>query len=151
MLFLKEKVAAVNEANAYAKQMYKDLVVALKPFIGCQVIKANGEFTKTLEKALPEFPKFGNNYIQVSKKISRHSVSWTVWVRKEIGERSVRHETTVYICNLGGTLLESLYSSEEVDKLRTDYTFEEVDEKFKELKSAEKKAEQIKSSLYQFE
>lgn len=156
---LEAKVAAVNLANQVAVELFPKLKAALEPFVGSQVYKADGDLMKKVESALPELPRRdlvlnGSNAanVHVFRGRSDYSLYWTVktscnYPSGNSGARATYHEVSVYVGNVRGQILESLYESFTPEPK---YTVEGVQAARVAYAEAKKKADAAKSALGPF-
>ena len=148
---LAAKVAAVNAANAYAKELYPQLAEVMRAFVGKKIIKQDGGLTAAVLAALPKLPCNGriNVYCQSYRT---YSLSWVVKTNETICEdRGVEyHETSVNIGRVSDHILTEIVSGEHIDNLRTDYTVAEIEGKQKTYHELKNKADEARGELYPF-
>jgi hypothetical protein len=127
---LAAKVAAVNEANLFARTLYEPLEAAFRLFIGEQIITESGVIIQRLEYLLPVsyiLNPYGRN-INTTRRITDFSVAFVVEAFKHVpGDGSgvtVFHQTALNIGHLDGGILKALYA---LPELRSDYTVEEIE------------------------
>lgn len=150
---LEAKVAAVNNANRYALELYPQLRAIFEPFIGQKIEKADGGLLMKIAKLLPEFPcKPG---LHVYKMSSDYSL---VWVVKTCESQAINgkhdnyhvahyHETSVYVGNMRHGVLTDFCKAPE---LRTDYTAAEVEAAREAYRKAKQAADDARSALFNF-
>jgi hypothetical protein len=140
------KVKAVNAANAYGIELYKQLVPIFTPLVGEKIFKASGGLLAKYEKHLPEFPN--TVPLSVYRNMSDYSLAWVVKTCEMVGEYScLYYEALVYIGGLRNGVLEDISGPFEG---RTDWTVEEVLVKRENLKNAEAIVSAIRSFLHPF-
>lgn len=146
---LKAKVRAVNRANREANRLYTALTEALTPFVGCKIIRADGELMKEVAKNFPDFGTKNDFDLMVYKNRSEYSLSFTVKAGESIDGTSkcLYHETTVYIGSLSNGVLINLSSAEQY---REDYNFEDVKAKRRVYDLAKKTLDAALSAIGPF-
>lgn len=142
---LQAKVEAVNLANRYANEIHPILSAAVTPFVGQQVLKVD-QFLAKVKKVIPELAC--TVPLHVYRNTSDYSLSWTVKTCVSDGRgHAVYHETTVYVGELRNGVLTQLSSFE---KLREDYTAEEVERLRAAYREAKSVADKAHSALHPF-
>lgn len=152
---LAASVAAVNRAHAEAMKLYAAYEPVIRGLVGQKVIKADGALLVTVAKMLPamEKPRDGE-YLAVYRLSSDYSLAWIVKISENYKlasgrESCIYHEVTVYIGQMTGAILSSMYDP--LGELRTDWTEKEVGTKREALKEAENTVSDAKRALYPFE
>jgi len=152
---LAAKVAAVNSANAEAQRLFPILSAIFAPLVGCKVEKVDGSLLASVAKLLPD----PLSTFHVYRQSSRYSMAWIVkgsenyQTGHDIGTQygtAAYHEAVIYIGDLDGQTLKSLYGPENITKLRTDYTAEQVAELRKVCSAAKQAARDAESALSHF-
>ena len=144
------KVQAVNLANKTANQLHATLVQILTPFIGQQIIKADGKLRANITKLLPKFPN--DTKILVYQGNSEYNLYWIAKACQGIGDTSgnhtcLYHETSVYVANITTGVLVSLHDA---PNFREDYTVDEVIAAKLNVDEAQRSLDKAKAVLNQF-
>lgn len=149
---LAARIQAVNAANDYANTLFEPLAEIFKPLIGQKVFKVDNEWMEKYKSKLPTFAKRWNGVdIHVYRASSRYSLGWTVKACASIegGYGCVYHETSVYVANIDGQILTSMYPGD-APKYKTDYTAADITAKRQEYKRLKKIADDAQSALHPF-
>lgn len=120
---LEAKVHAINLANRAADSLYTKLVEIVNGFVGLQILKVNGDFTKKFEDALKGTMNSAGS-LAYYRYNSKYSLCFVVKSDVQAGEVTVYHETIVTIGYLDNTTV--LKSIVEPQQRRCDYTLDEV-------------------------
>ena len=125
---LTAKVIAVNKANAKANDLYDTLTNIFSPLVGKRVVKFDGTLIRSVEKLIPK-PLDGDG-IYVSNNSGGVRLEWRVQASEQIEGKgyAVYHRAKVLVGWLRHDTLDSISLP---NKLRTDYTVEEVQDKLK--------------------
>lgn len=153
---LAAKVAARNNAHAYALRLYPVLSDFFRGYVGCKILKADGTLLKKIADAIPAQPEPGVSGVQlhVYRSTSSYSLAWTVKACETFPARygdcqiASYYEVTVYIGDMRGDVLTKI--SDPPTWLRTDYTVEEVEKARLAYAEAKKKADDARSALGDF-
>jgi hypothetical protein len=148
---LDARIKAVNAANDYANGLFDELSPIFAKLVGQKVFKIDGEWLEKHKSILPVFAKTWNDVsIHVYRASSRYSLGWTVKACANIdgGCGCVYHETSVYIANIDGQNLSSMY--DKPNQHKTDYTAEDVTAKRETYKRLKKLADEAQSALHPF-
>ncbi len=142
---LEAKVKAINDANAYAPELYAKLIPIFAPYVGQKIIKADGSLIAKIEKQIPELAPF------TYRSRSNYSLGYVAktCAMEPGGNGCAYHETYVSIGELRDGMLSSLAPAP--TGLRTDYTVEEVETKRKAVEKADKALDDAKGELYPFD
>jgi hypothetical protein len=144
---LNAKVNAVNAAHTAALDLFPKLRAALLPFVGRQVVKADGYLMQKVQKALPELP--AGNHLHCFASVKSHTLHWHVKADATTpGGHAFYHEVSLYVGTLDGGTLKEVWDAP--PELRTDYTAQEVQEKRKAYEQAKKAANDAQSALHPF-
>lgn len=145
-------VEAVNAANDYANKLRDQLIPQFEPLVGKKILKVGGmllEKYADIGKGLPYTPS-----LHVYKNSNDYALSWNVKVCKTAPHENTHrsnyccyHETTVYIGELNGHILEKVCPQ---PNYRTDYTLEEVLANREAYKAAEKAMRDAQAKLHPF-
>ena len=149
---LRARVKATNASHALAIQLRKMFKDALKPFVGCKVIKADSCLTKQVEEVVsPILRAAYRPSINLCRHTNKHSLMWTVRVsvNEEGGHGCQSHEACIYVGELSGQVL-SRINDDPTNLERTDYTADEIIQKRAEHKRLEELASAAKSALESF-
>lgn len=142
---LEADVKARNRANAYAHQLYKDLVEVFTPLVGQNILKKDGTLRKFVK--LPDFPNSQTD-LMVYKDIGDYSLAFVVKTKEPCGEFSYLYrEAVVYVGSLQDGVLVELSSP---FTGRTDYTVQEIESKRQVYKAAKKIADDARDDLFPF-
>jgi len=145
---LKAKVVVVNRANACANHLHGILLEIFTPLVGTKILKADGSFTKAVEKLLPVLPN--TRELSVSKLPTIYTLDFVIHSCEPVqGDITfVRHETSFYIGNIdkGRTLVKI---SSPVTP-HPAYTVAEIIERRDAYKRLQEAADHIKSTLSPF-
>ncbi len=145
--YLKAKIEAVNEANAYAADLYTILSARFAPLVGKKILKADGTLLAKYADLAADLPC--EVRVSVYRNVSNYTLGWTVKTCVSVPPHGcVYHETTVYIGNL--TNHDTLKSIVEPAEYRIDYTAAEVIAKRVALKNARQAMETARTELYPF-
>ena len=147
---LQANIDAQNEAGTYAKQLYAQLLPIFKPLVGTKILKANGSVIAKIKISLPEFPC--NGRLHVYRFMSGYSLTWIVKACATFRgpgcwDSSIYRDASVTIGDLDGATLKDI---KEAPDYRTDYTLEEIKDKWSKAEAAEKAYEAAKSACYPF-
>lgn len=145
---LEAKVAALNEANAFATMLHADLVDRLRPFVGQRVYKSDGE--TLLSKVASALPPFERDQWPTSCTRERRAwkLAWTVKscsVTDQGG--AVYHETLVEVGRVVDGFLAVIL---EPVSYRANYTIEEARESLRRLDVAEEEYDAAKAAASHF-
>jgi hypothetical protein len=142
---LRAKVKAVNRANTFANALHPILKEYFAPYVGCKVIKSDGQLLKKIEDKLPKLPFSLDVGIRWYRSVTTYSLLWNVSVSESVDETScLYHEVGIYVGELEGDTLKSL---SEISKLRTDYDFDTIKQLMQEAKAAEKAFDEAKGKV----
>ena len=124
---LAARVAARNAAHQMVNELRPKLRAALRPFIGRQVIKADGDLMKVVFAAvdpiLPE--RKASEYAWFDK--SSYILRWAVQACRTVNGETAYADATVYVGRLDEQTGQTLIEIHEDDgDLRADYTADEV-------------------------
>lgn len=145
-LELPAKVRAVNAGNAYAKTIYGLLAVALRPWVGKQIEKVDGQLLKKVCEQLPAMEN--NHHTSVYRLHQNHSLAWVVKICEPLGNFGcLYNETVVYIGEMKNGVLTGIC---EPPTLRTDYRVEEITAKREAVEKAKALLSAAQSALYPF-
>lgn len=157
---LAAKVAAANNAHAYALKLYPALADFFADFVGVKIEKVDGTLLKKIADALEKvFPETGvpSTRLHVYRHTSNYSLAWTVKACESSPGKNSRpgdeyqianyYEITVYIGDMRDGVLTKISNP---PTLRTDYTVEHVNECFAAVKAAEKALSDARSALWPF-
>lgn len=141
------KVAAINRANAYGKEIYKTLTAIFEPLVGEKILKADGSLLAKYAALVPKFEY--SHALHVYRHTSDYSLAWVVKTCEPLPPHScMYHESVVYIGDLRGHTLEKL-CIHPFDS-RSDYTVEEITQKRVDFENAKKALDNARSALYPF-
>ena len=147
---LKAYIRAVNKSHTEGLRLYPLLSEVFRPFVGQKINKADGDLLLSIKKLLPQLPY--DNFVRVSRSGSEYSLAWNIHVSElystNSGYSSSSYDIAIYIGNIRDGVLIDLCAK---FSARTDYTVEEVMEKHKVVKEAEKALQQAKSALWPFD
>jgi hypothetical protein len=141
------KVAAINRANAYGKEIYQTLTKIFEPLVGEKILKVDGSLLAKYAALVPKFEY--SHALHVYRHSSDYSLAWTVKTCEPLPPGScMYHESTVYIGDLRGGMLDKLaiYPFDS----RSDFTVEEITQKRVDFENAKKALDEARSALYPF-
>src|SRR6186713_1736464 len=55
-------IQATNKVNALANELQPILLARFSPFVGCKILKADGQLMKKLSDLIPSYKAFEDNY-----------------------------------------------------------------------------------------
>lgn len=142
---LAARVKAYNRAAEVAADLFPKMRAALEPWVGRQVIKADGELLKKFGESLPELPSGVG--IRAYRTSSNFSLAWTIDTWETGEEFTVYEGMTIYVGNLRDGILESLYDKWDRPPVQT---VEDVLTKRAAFKEVEKAYSAAKSALHPF-
>jgi hypothetical protein len=147
---LEARVDGVNEAHAYANELYPKLAAVFKPLVGKPVEKVTGGLFEKYKKLLPELPS--TVPIHVYKNSSNYTLSWVVKSCKTVTQpdgygHAYYYEATVYIGDLQNGVLTQLYDP---PNFKTDFSAADIAVKRVVYKKAQEIADKAKSDLFPF-
>lgn len=150
---LHAKVKAVNKANKRANELFAELTAIFAPLVGQQLKKASGDLLAKVEKLLPKMENTVG--LMIYRLDSRYTLGWVVKVCEQVDERTcLYHETTCRVGEVSDGVLKQVYGlgdpSKVENELRTDFTFEEVNQMQQDVKLAKRNYETLKEGLYPF-
>ena len=152
---LEARVAAVNLAHAYAKDLWSILHELCKPFVGCKIYKADGGLMANFEKAIKTLDLPCRPAINVYRNADNYSLSWCVRVSQGSKSENHRHsdgshyhDISVYVGSLNGKILKDVIF--EAPNLRTDFTVDEILAKREAYRVAKKASDDAFSALHPF-
>jgi hypothetical protein len=149
---LEARVKARNRCHAIANELYPQLAEFFRPYVGQKIERADGplmaKISAKLEEAIPKLFDPLPQGAQVWRSPSDYSLVWTVKVCEGYGPHSCCYEDcSVYVGNMRGGVLESLYPPE---ARREDFTADEIEQARQAYEAAHKHAEDLESKLFPF-
>ena len=144
---LAARVAAVNKAHAYAKELHPKLAAVFAPFVGCKVTKI-GRLVAKAEAAVKALDLPYSGGLNVSRNPSTYTISYNVQACESFDWIAYYHDVGVYVGELKGDTLDKLMPLN--GTYRSDYTELEITSKRAEFKAIEKQYEAAKSALFPF-
>lgn len=146
------KVAAVNNAHSYAKELYNTLSPIFRHYIGEKVIKNDGTLLAKIQKLIPDLPLTTN--LSVWQRVSYYNIVWVIVSAETYqnqnqnnNEIALRYETIAVIGSLQDGILMDICDS---PQLRDDYTVAEIEDKLEARRIAETAHRQAESALEMF-
>ncbi len=147
---LDAKIEAYNTAHLAALDLCPRMLEALKPFVGTQVLKADGTLRKAVRDALPEIPStvllFGWYTTRAGYTLSANLKTCTSYKARTC-EIACYAEISVYLGDLDRGVLKKLY---EPQSWRTDYKRAEIEHTRMMLKTARNTISALESKLFPF-
>lgn len=149
---LAAKVAAQNEANKAAIELYAKAVEPLKAFVGQKILKVDGTLLEKVRKALPELVNT-NEFRAYYTDGHGYSLCIAITVNKSSPSRrgdcliSQHMGASAYLAELRNGVLVKLYN---VPQLRTDFSDLEILLARKDLEYAKKAMSVAQGRLYSF-
>lgn len=149
---LAAKIAAQNEANKAAIELYSKAVEPLKAFVGQKILKVDGTLLEKVKKVLPElvntnefrayYTTGGGYSLRIAITVNKSSPS-----RRSDCQLAQYQESSAYLAGLRDGVLVKLYDA---PQLRADFTEEEILMARKDLEYAKKAMSVAQSKLCGF-
>lgn len=157
---LAAKVAARNNAHAYALKLFPVLAEFWAGYVGQKIENNDGTIAKRIKDKMPAFPETGKTQFELSvyRHTSDYSLAWTVKACECHPGRNSRpgdtyqianyYEVTVYVGDMRNGVLTAIKDAPTY--LRTDYTVEGVEKAREAYKVAKAAADAARSELGDF-
>lgn len=131
---LANKIEAVNQVNRFANMIDGELRAAMEPWVGKQIIKADGDLSKRFKDSIADLTRNSPTIQIVRSHWSQACADFDVKINYPVGDHTVDYFTvSVRVATVKNGILEGFLP---VYVRRTDYSFAVIRETHAEIKAA---------------
>ncbi len=144
---LATRVRGVNNANAYANELWPKLTAVFAPFVGHKIETAPGPLKAKIDKLVKELNLPNTVPLSVYRHVSNYSLAYTVKTCEACNNIAYYFEQTLYIGDMRDGVLLKL---NELRPFKTNYNAAHVIQARETYQKAKRAADDAQAALYPF-